>query len=452
MEMPHSPWPHALAAVLAVSFFASPVDGGQQTEAATPSTVSQNGPTIEQTTSSSADRAGEQKKDPDLEELRRRLDLLAAELETLRSGETQRTALTNAQIRLLGLGPSAASVYERKAGVSVAGYGEVLYENFDSTGVGKVSRIDLLRAVLYTGYRFNERFVFNSEIEFEHGGEEVAIEFAYLDYRIHDNLSLRGGNLLVPLGLVNEFHEPNVWLGARRPQTERQIIPSTWHENGIGAVGTAGIVSYRAYVVNGFDATGFSAAGLRGGRQGGIEAKAADWGFAGRLDVALVPGVFVGTGLYRGSSGQDQFDAADIGTTIVEWHAQAQVRGFDVRGLFARASVDDAASVNSALNLAGAQSVGKVLQGGYAQVGYNVMSQRTGRLSLTPYYRFEQLDTQKAVPSGFLRNSANDVRYHTVGVELKPIGHIVIKADYQKSSTRAATASQQFNVALGYAF
>jgi hypothetical protein len=452
MEMTLSRWSPTMAALFTVFVFASPVDAGQQAEAVTPSKALQNAPTIEQTASSSGTQAAEQKRDPDLEELRRRLDLLAAEVETLRSGETERTPLTASQTRRLGLGPSAASVYERKAGVSVAGYGEMLYENFDSTDEGAGSRIDFLRAVLYTGYRFNERFVFNSEIEFEHGGEEVGVEFAYLDYRVRDHLSLRGGMLLVPLGLVNEFHEPNVFIGARRPQTEQQLIPSTWHENGFGVVGSSGIVSYRAYVVDGFDANGFSASGLRGGRQEGIEAKASDWGVAGRLDVNPVPGVLVGTGLYRGNSGQDQFGTSDIGTTIVELHGQAQIRGVDVRGLFARADVADAAALNAALSLAGAQSVGKTLQGGYAQVGYNVLSQGAGRVSVTPYYRFEQLDTQKDVPAGFLRDAANDVRYHTIGVEVKPIANIVLKADYQKSSPTAAAGRHQFNVSLGYAF
>ena len=194
------------------------------------------------------------------EELKRRLDLLAAEVEQLRSGETDTTQkLTPAERQMLGLGPSASSVYERKSGVSFAGYGEMLLQRLDTENesgrrLSPDARIDLLRAIVYTGYRFNDRFVFNSEIEFEHGGEEVGVEFAYLDYKINSNLSLRGGMLLVPLGLVNEFHEPNVFIGSRRPETERRILPSTWHENGAGVVGLAGLVTFRAYAINGLNA------------------------------------------------------------------------------------------------------------------------------------------------------------------------------------------------------
>lgn len=399
-----------------------------------------------------------QKKDPDVEELRRRIDLLAAEIEQLRSGETSPTQVLSAgDRRALGLGPSAAAVYEHKPGVSIAGYGEVLFQRLANTNqagvrLGSQSSIDLLRAVLYTGYRFNDRFIFNSEIEFEHGGEEVSVEFAYLDYRLTDWVSARGGMLLLPLGLVNEFHEPNVFIGTRRPETERRIIPSTWHENGAGVVGSAGPVSFRAYVVNGMNAAGFTSNGLRDGRQGGIEARADDWGFAGRADVTPIPGVFAGVGLYRGNSGQDQFASTKAGTSIVEVHGQAQVRGFDVRGLFAHASIADAAALNDELGLTGSASIGRAMQGGYAHVAYNVLSQRATSVSLAPFYRFEQLNTQADVPAGFAANPSRDVRWHTVGVELKPIGNIAVKADYQRNTNKASTGRDQFNVSLGYAF
>jgi len=332
--------------------------------------------------------------------------------------------------------------------VSFAGYGEMLYENVENA----TPRIDFLRAILYTGYRFNDRFVFNSEIEFEHGGEEVAIEFAYLDYRVSDALTVRGGHVLLPLGLVNELHEPNVFLGSQRPETERRLIPSTWHENGFGVLGSRGPVSYRAYLVNGLDASGFSAAGLRGGRQGGAQALAADWALAARVDVTPTPGAFAGIGLYRGDSGQDAAGDADAGTTIVEVHAQAQVRGADVRGLFARATVDDAAGLNGALGFTGPQSVGSALHGGYLQVGYNVLSQYVADVSLLPYYRFEKLNTHAEVPAGFAADPARNETFQTLGVELKPISSIALKFDYTWVSNEADTGRNRVGVNLGYAF
>jgi hypothetical protein len=404
----------------------------------------------------SSETEQEQPPQPDVQELQRRLEVLAAELEQLRSGEEQTVTVTEAQRRMLGLGPAAATVYERKRGVAFAGYGEMLYENFaresESGAAGApASRFDFLRAILYTGYRFNDRFLFNSEIEVEHA-REIWVEFAYVDFKVNDNLALRGGLLLVPLGLVNEFHEPNVFIGARRPLVEQRIIPSTWRENGFGAVGSAGPVNFRAYVVNGFNAAGFTPDGLRGGRQRGAEARASDLAFAGRFDVSPIPGAFVGAGIFAGNSGQEQFGSADVPTTIVEVHGQAQIRGFDVRGLYARAMLDDVSALNAARNLTGRNGIGEAQNGGYAQIGYNLLSQVGARLALTPYYRFERVDTHVEVPDGFLVDPARDVTAHTVGLDVKPIANIVIKGDYQWITNEARTGRNQFNVALGYSF
>ena len=115
--------------------------------------------------------------DAQIEELRRRVEVLASEVEQLRSGETPELPLSDERRRALGLAPSAASTYRRATeGVSFAGYGEMLLENFNSenesgTGRAPTTRLDFLRAILYAGYRFNDKFLFNSEIEVEHSNE-----------------------------------------------------------------------------------------------------------------------------------------------------------------------------------------------------------------------------------------------------------------------------------------
>src|SRR5688572_16702700 len=396
-----------------------------------------------------------------VDELRRRLDLLAAEVERLRSGEPESIELTEERRRALGLAPSAAATYRRASeGVSFAGYGEMLAENFaaeNEAGAGgaPTSRIDFLRAVLYAGYRFNDRFLFNSEIEVEHGNE-IFVEFAYVDYLANDNLTLRGGLVLIPLGLVNEFHEPNVFFGARRPETEQRIIPSTWRENGGGVLGSVGPVNYRAFITNGFNGAGFTSAGLRGGRQRGIQARAANLAFSGRLDVTPIPGVFAGVGVYNGGSGQEQVvldgEAIDLGTTVAEVHGQAQIRGFDVRALFARATLDDAGPASLALRLPLASPLAETMQGGYVQVGYDVLSQFASGVAVTPYLRYEQVDTQHEIPAAFVRDLARDGEFTTLGVDLKPIPNVVIKTEYQWITNAAGTGRNQFNLNLGYSF
>lgn len=395
----------------------------------------------------------------ELEELRRRIDVLAQEIERMRSGEAEED-LTEDERRALGLAPSAAAAYRKQQGVSFAGYGEMLYEDYaatleSGTHEPKGAQLDFLRLILYSGYRFNDRFIFNSEIELEHSNE-VSVEFAYLDYRLNDTVTLRGGMLLLPMGLVNEFHEPTVFLGARRPETETRILPSTWRENGVGVLGSSGRMSYRAYVVNGLNAAGFTPDGLRGGRQKGARAKAADLAVAARVDATLVPGITVGGSVYAGGSGQDQYtvsgDVLQVGTTIGELHGQAQVRGFDLRALYARAALDDVAELNAARNLTGLNGIGSAMHGGYAQVGYNLLAARTPAVTLTPYYRFERVNTHAEVPAGFLADPARELSFQTLGVEVKPVGGVVLKADYQWTSNRADTGRNQVNILLGYAF
>ena len=399
----------------------------------------------------------------DIDELERRIELLAEEVERLRSGEdTDATELTPEEVRALGLAPSAAATYARGSGVSIAGYGEMLYEDFASENQkgdpsGDGARLDFLRAIIYAGYRFNDTFLFNSEIEIEHA-DEISVEFAYLDYLVHENLGLRGGMVLLPMGLVNEFHEPTVFLGAERPVTEQRIIPTTWRENGGGIHGSGDRVSYRAYFVNGLDGQRFSADGVRGGRQKGSETKAGNMAFAGRLDFTPTPGIFVGGSLYAGGSGQGDIvidgTSYDVQTTIVDLHGQAQFRGFDVRGLYARSHIDDAAPLNQVLGLDGADGIAEVMRGGYAQLGYNVLSQvaSAGGVALTPYLRWERVDTQATMPTGFDRSLATDNTFTTIGVDVKPIPNIVLKADYTWVSNDADTGVNQFNVNLGYAF
>ncbi len=405
--------------------------------------------------------AGAQGQDAQIEELRRRLDVLAAELEQLRSGETQEIEVSDQRRQALGLAPSAVGVYRRASpGVSLAGYGEMLLENFGSeneagAGGAPTTRLDILRAVLYAGYRFNDKFLFNSEIEVEHGNE-IFVEFAYVDYLINDNLALRGGLLLLPIGLVNEFHEPNVFLGAKRPETEQRIIPSTWRENGGGLIGSFGMVNVRAYFTNGLNGAGFTSAGLRGGRQRGVQARAANMAFSGRLDLTPVPGVLAGVSFYNGGSGQEQVVLAgerlDLETTVAEAHGQVAFRGLEVRALFARATVDEAGAATLALRLPVTAPIAETMQGGYLQVGYNVLSQFNTNVAVTPYVRYEDVDTQHRVPTGFVRDLSRDGQFRTLGVEVKPIPNVVLKADYQWISNAANTGRNQVNVNLGYSF
>ena len=179
----------------------------------------------------------------------------------LKELEGRVTALSQEVAKLKQGSAPAEKEDSTKGGISFGGYGELVYHDVAArTDAGEPSgeknTLDLLRFVLNVGYRFSEKFVLNSEIEVEHANQEkrgeVAVEMATLDYLWAAPLNVRAGLLLVPMGLINESHEPPVFHGVNRPDVEQKIIPTTWRENGVGIFGQAGSFSYRTYVVNGF--------------------------------------------------------------------------------------------------------------------------------------------------------------------------------------------------------
>ena len=408
--------------------------------------------------------------DPDaVKELERRMEILSRELETLRIGE----AAVEATEGFNGMGPAASKIYRTEKGVSIGGYGEMLFESFageadNGDPVDKDDRLDFLRAVVYLGYKFNDRILFNSEIEFEHAstGKEgsVSVEFAYLDFMFRDAINARAGLLLVPMGFINELHEPPIYLGARRPDIERLLIPTTWRENGAGVFGDLGPVTYRAYILAGLDGaglggnvTGFTAQGLRGGRQSGSKSIAEDFAFVARADWEITPGLTLGGSFYTGNSGQGAVaptsgETIDARTDILDIHLQWRWRGLDFRALWVDVSVDQADLLNDYQGFTGANSVGEELDGHYLQAGYDVLATVETRQAVIPFVRYETFNTQKAVPTGFLSDPGNDVKVMTYGVSYKPIPKVVIKLDYQDYENAAGTGVDQWNLSTGFLF
>lgn len=406
-------------------------------------------------------RAQEPEKES-LEDLQKKVDVLASEIQRLKDDKKE-ILLPLTEQGKFGLSPAASKVYGVEQGVSIGGYGEMLYENFEKGN----SELDFLRVITYVGYKFNKQWVFNSEIEFEHGSTNnagsVSVEFAYLDYLYRDWLNFRAGLLLVPMGWINELHEPTVFLGAERPETERLIIPSTWRENGLGIFGSVSKLNYKFYILNGFDATGLGASGASGytsngfrdARQNGSKAIANDFAAVLRLDTTPVQGLIVGTSVYAGESGQTRKDnngeTIHGWTTIADAHVDYRWRGLEMRGLFAFANVGDAKEINDALG-APASGVAKNLMGYYAQVGYDVLQELETEQKLIPFFRYERVDTQYDVAAGYTEDLSKKRDFYTVGLSYKPIMNVVLKGDYQFQSNDASTGVDQWNLALGYLF
>jgi hypothetical protein len=405
--------------------------------------------------------------DDRIAELERKVEHLTDELERTRSDmAVPETKLES----VFGLGPAASKVYSLTRGVSIGGYAEGFYSAIvkDKRASGEENRIDMLRAVLYTGYKFNDHIVWNSEIEFEHAGEEVAVEFAALDFLWKDELNARVGLLLLPMGFVNEMHEPPYYLSNHRPEVERRIIPSTWRENGVGLFGQllGERLSYRIFTVNGFDAAGFSPSGVRGGRQNGSQALAEDMAFVGRLDFVPLDSLLLGGSVYVGNSGQGQsldgVDLPDALTTLWELHAQLRAKGLQLRGLVSMTHVDEAGSLSRALGPSGTgdldagEAVARRMFGAYGEVSYEILQwilpEGGGEMTLEPFFRAEWLDTQDDMPDGFAADRSQELEIYTAGLQFQPIPQVVLKLDYRNKRAEQGAAGDEINAGFGLVF
>ncbi len=389
-------------------------------------------------------------------ELERRIEAVTRELERMQLGGE----VVQADTSVGGLPYGASKVYQIRQGVSLGGYGEVLYENFadeleNGAAAGKTDQFDALRGILYVGYKFNDKVLFNSEIEVEHA-DEIFLEFAYVDYNITESLGLRGGLLLSPMGLVNELHEPTFFLGTKRSLTESRIIPTTWRENGVGLFGDAGPLEWRAYVMNSLDADGFGAGGLRGGRQKGAKALAEDFSLVGRVDYTETPGLILGASGHWGQTAQNRelADGTEVDGDVFIWdlHADWRVNGWTLRGLVAGAQVEEPLALNQLNGLSGADGIGESMLGWYLEAGYDVLRGMDTAHELVPYARYERVNTQRSVAEGFAANPVNDATVTALGVAWKPVPQVVWKLGWQNHANEAETGLDQWNLQIGWLF
>jgi hypothetical protein len=411
----------------------------------------------------------ERARDDEIAELRRQLGVVVNELETLRTqvATPEMPAELESQN---GLGPAASKVYGVARGVSIGGYAEGVYRRSDFAGQdGRQDQVDLTRATLYVGYKYNDWIVWNSEIEFEHATTEkngsVNVEFATLDFLLAPQFNVRMGEVLLPVGITNEVHEPPFFYGTRRPVAETRIIPTTWSEYGLGFFGTLGErARYAFYVVDGLDAVGYESSGLREGRQGSSEARANDLALVGALECDVLAGWVIGGSYYVGGAGQSQkleiggveFGVPSTRTTLWELHSEYRWRALTSRVLWTQAHVADAGTLSELFTLSNAEQpvIARRMIGGYAEIAYDLMPLiRPGsEMSLEPFFRFEYVDTQNRVPSGFLADRQWKQRIYVPGIQWKPISNVVVKLDYRNVYNFADTGGDEVSLGFGLVF
>lgn len=323
---------------------------------------------------------------------------------------------------------------------TIGGYGELHYSQIDADA-GDSDEIDFHRFVLFVGHEFSDRIRFFSELEVEHSiagdGQpgEVELEQAYVDFALTDRLSARGGLFMVPVGILNETHEPPTFYGVERNDVESIILPSTWWEAGAALNGRLDNgLSWDLALHSGLamPTTGGSAFRVRSGRQKVAEAVASDLAYTARIRYTGVPGLDLAASYqYQSDPSQAPGDGLDSGQLFT---AQAIFRheGFGLRALYGAWNFD-----GIAVEAAGADHQ----DGWYLEPSYRLNDK------LGIYARYEDLDGARAQEK-FTQNE--------FGLNYWPIDGVVLKLDYRmRDHALDALSGSDFDaldLGFGYAF
>jgi hypothetical protein len=333
------------------------------------------------------------------------------------------------------------------------GYGEFHYNN-PQTGTmddDAIAEADVHRMVLGWTYEFTDGIRLDAEVDFEHAATEIELEYAHLDYDLAPTLTLRAGSMLMPVGPLNEFHEPPLFYSVERPYVENTIMPTTWQEIGVGAVGRSGSLAYRGYVVTGLDASGFTTtSGIRGGRRHGAEAPAEDLAGVARLEYTMPAGLQLGASGYYGGADQGDTLLGDVTVGIVNGDARYRKAGFDLRGVVYKIFLD-ADDLSTALS----QPIGESMMGWYAEAAYDLLRRdkdESRRRSLFVFGRFEDFDTNEEVDDTFPENPAASRQVMTAGLSYMPIEKIAFKADFEHWEDDADQELDRFNLGAAFMF
>lgn len=353
---------------------------------------------------------------------------LQSEIKTL---QTQVNALADE----IKVGSESSTDSSLASNTHIGGYGELHYNNIE----GKTPEIDFHRFVLFFGHDFNEKIRFFSEFELEHAiaagapdGEdgaagEIELEQAYIEMDLTKQLKTRVGITLVPVGILNETHEPNTFYGTERNPVEKEIIPATWWSAGASLNGiTNSGLSYDLMVSEGLNAPdGYS---IRDGRQKSSKAIASDLAYTGRLKYTGIPGLeLAATARHESNISQSQVTGAGA-ATLLETHIIYSKENFTAKALYAQWDIaGNAAKSNNA----------DKQYGYYLEPSYK-LSENWGIFARYNEWNTTTVDANKKTQTDF-------------GVNYWPHKQVVFKADYQLKK-EGSTEQNGINLGVGYSF
>ncbi|MDO9037439.1 MAG: hypothetical protein Q7U59_03720 [Lutibacter sp.] len=343
-------------------------------------------------------------------------------------------------------------------GVSIGGYAQIDYNEPDGAAPGK---LDVHRMIMFLGYKFNEKVSFLSEIEYEHVSE-LYVEQAYLKYKVNENFNVLAGLMLVPMGIINEFHEPTTFYGVERPNVDNYIVPTTWREIGIGFSGKIDNASlkYQAYLFNGFKSYAVNSGigtgilrgtdGFRKGRQKGSESIVNSPNLSAKLDYYGISGLRLGLAGYFGKTQTDDssIEASTVGISMIGFDARYKYNNLELRGQYIHTNLTD----TEGYNLLTGKDLGSEMYGFYGEVAYSFNLK--GVEKLTPFLRYEKHNTHANTEGNLVANDAFDRDEIIFGLNYKVANGAAFKIDYQlmNNAKAGSDTAKVFNAGVAVSF
>ncbi len=347
-----------------------------------------------------------------------------------------------------GLGAAASKVYYSKSPLSIGGYGEMYYSHYSedqgSPGNEYTNKVDVYRFVPYIGYKFSDNIILNVELEFEHGGVEaddggeVIVEFMYLDFLVDKNFNVRLGHMLIPMGLINERHEPILFNTVQRPNTSKLLIPSTWHESGAMVFGEiTEDLNYKVSGTTGIDSSFTGSKWIRNGRGGSFENTDPSFGITTRLDYTGMNGLLIGASFY-----------ADNDVNMYDIHADYKVGGFRAYGVYTESNREDSAAYEAGGGTDGQATKGK---GGFINLGFDLLSLTSKTNDQLPVFvQYESVNPEDELLGGGSKDSIDTT---TIGINYFPHPQVVLKMDYVMQDSYETTPDTDIvSVSMGFVF
>lgn len=393
-------------------------------------------------------------------------------------------------------GPEQSNQDEPPSTWHLGGYGElILASQFyhpdpkvnDSTY--RDTHLDLARLSLFVGNDLTKRISFSSEIELEHGGTgvareieweefgeyetevekggEIVLEQAYLEGRPTDWLTLRGGHLLVPVGMTTQYHLPTLFASTHRPESEARLLPSIWHENGVEVMARVSDFTLRGQLLAGLDSTGFSSSHwIAAGTQRAFEKPLVnDVAAVLAVDYLGMPNTVLGASVYTSGSNRNRpkRDLYDVGgrVTIGEVHGRFQHGPFKLRGLVLLGHVQNAAAItraNASLssNLGASRTpVASAAYAAWIEAAFDILSlfPRVARHRLDLFARYDAYDSMWKAGADF-DNPLLQTQAVTSGLNYFPHPRVVIKAEcvsrWLNENRDWSRHQSEANAALGF--